>query len=73
MDGVVAVHDVHVWTITSGLVAMSGHVVLEDTIDVEQAQDVLERIDALLADEFEIKHTTMQIEHESLQEEEVSP
>ena len=57
--GVKAVHDVHVWTITSGLEAMSGHVVVDD---VSRGQEILERLNELLRSGFSITHTTLQLE-----------
>lgn len=70
VDGVAAVHDLHVWTITSGFVAMSGHVVVEAGVDKYQAQKILQQINTQLDDEFEIKHTTIQIEFQDIQEQE---
>jgi cobalt-zinc-cadmium efflux system protein len=61
VDGVEALHDLHVWTITSGFVALSAHVVVEDA-----ATDVLWRVRALLNDRFDIRHSTIQIEQEPL-------
>jgi cobalt-zinc-cadmium efflux system protein len=59
VPGVVDVHDIHVWTITSGLDAMSGHV----TIDLESVPDVvLSKITEIAQDDFGIHHTTIQVE-----------
>ncbi|MCZ6858002.1 MAG: cation diffusion facilitator family transporter [Gemmatimonadetes bacterium] len=58
IPGVHNVHDLHVWTVTSGVVAMSGHVVVEDP---ERNQPVLETAQRRLAD-LGIQHVTMQIE-----------
>lgn len=58
-DGVVQVHDLHVWTITSGLLAMSCHLTIEPKAD---SQAVLDQVNALLAKDFKISHTTIQIE-----------
>ena len=63
LPGVTAVHDLHVWTLTSGLDAMSGHVVVADMPD---ARPVLVAAGTLLADEFGLKHTTIQIEDEAI-------
>lgn len=59
VPGVRAVHDVHLWTITTGMDAMSGHVIVEDLGGSER---VLDRLKALLADRFGILHTTLQFE-----------
>ena len=60
--GVVDVHDIHIWTITSGLDAMSGHV----KIDIKFETDaVLERLKNLIENDFGIAHSTIQIERQS--------
>jgi cobalt-zinc-cadmium efflux system protein len=58
--GVVEVHDLHVWTITSGFPALSAHVLVGTGEDCHQRRRELER---LLDDEFGIGHTTLQVEH----------
>lgn len=60
IPGVHNVHDLHVWTVTSGVVAMSGHVVVQDP---ELNQPILETAQRRLAD-MGIQHVTMQIEQE---------
>lgn len=62
VDGVGAVHDIHVWTITSGMIAMSGHVTLSTDADSERVLDNLKHI---LEHHFGISHTTIQLETES--------
>jgi cobalt-zinc-cadmium efflux system protein len=56
--GVVSVHDLHVWSITSGFDAMSGHVRTEG----RGAEDVLHDIRSMLRDPFAIEHITLQVE-----------
>ncbi len=65
IPGVVAVHDLHVWTITSGLDAMSGHLVLAD---MAGARDALVAARALLGQEFGITHVTIQTEDQALRD-----
>jgi cobalt-zinc-cadmium efflux system protein len=60
-DGVVAVHDLHVWTVTSGFVALSAHVVVADGSDRDLTRASLA---LLLRDEYGIEHTTLQMEDE---------
>jgi cobalt-zinc-cadmium efflux system protein len=55
------VHDLHIWSICSGNVALSVHVVLRDTESGETAT-VLGAISRMLHDEFGIDHSTVQIE-----------
>ena len=62
VPGVCSVHDLHVWTVTSGLVAMSVHVVVPHA---GQHQDALEQVHAAMA-RFGIGHVTVQIEGEEL-------
>lgn len=58
VPGVAAVHDLHVWTVTSGLVAMSGHAVVPD---VTRHPDALARLRSAVAD-LGIGHVTIQLE-----------
>jgi cobalt-zinc-cadmium efflux system protein len=57
--GVTDVHDLHAWTITSGLPVLSVHVVLERDAD---AGEVLDGLGACLAGHFDIEHSTFQLE-----------
>ncbi|HEY4752300.1 MAG TPA: cation diffusion facilitator family transporter, partial [Candidatus Limnocylindrales bacterium] len=57
--GVVDCHDLHAWTITSGMNVVSAHVVLEEGADAARALDVLS---TCLADDFDIEHSTFQLE-----------
>lgn len=63
LRGVEAVEDLHVWTITSGLDAMSAHVVIEDGVD---GMRVLGEVRRLVKERFAIDHVTVQIENRSL-------
>jgi cobalt-zinc-cadmium efflux system protein len=65
LPGVLAVHDLHVWTISSGLVALSGHVVAADGRD---KGTLLKEVLGLLHDRFHISHSTIQIESEDFDE-----
>lgn len=65
--GVGGVHDLHVWTITSGIDAMSAHVVLAGGTGPEAGATILDHATAILKDEFNILHTTIQIEPASRQ------
>jgi cobalt-zinc-cadmium efflux system protein len=58
--GVVEVHDLHVWEVTSGFPALSAHVVVKDGADCAAARRDLER---LLEEEFDLHHTTLQVEN----------
>jgi cobalt-zinc-cadmium efflux system protein len=60
-DGVLAVHDVHIWTISSGLYALSAHVVVHGD-DIGRNDEILSTVKAGLRRTFGIDHTTIQIE-----------
>jgi len=64
VDGVVDVHDLHVWTIGSGAHALSAHVVLDDR-KLSEASAIMRAIDAAMHDDFAISHVTVQFECES--------
>ena len=68
-DGVVAVHDLHVWTIGTGSHVLSAHVVLDDR-RLSEASAVLNRITAAMHDDFGITHVTIQFECESCEDDE---
>ncbi len=59
-DGVLSVHDLHVWTLTSGVVAMSCHVVVGEDEPPQSA--VLGRVREIVHERFQIDHTTIQVE-----------
>ena len=57
---VVEVHDLHVWTVTSGFPALSAHILVSPGADCHAARRRLERV---LADRFGVTHTTLQVDH----------
>ena len=60
---VVSVHDLHAWTLTSGLPVLSAHVVLSDgCVSTGDAAQVLDRLQACLAGHFDVEHSTFQLE-----------
>lgn len=67
IPGVESVHDLHVWTVTSGVVAMSVHAIVRQP---EYHQDVLERAHDLLQ-EMGIQHVTVQLERHEMNEREL--
>lgn len=64
IPGVKDMHDVHIWTITSGIYALSAHVSIDDQM-VSQSCDILTQINGVLAENYNITHTTLQLECES--------
>jgi cobalt-zinc-cadmium efflux system protein len=65
VPGVTSAHDLHVWTITSGMVALSAHVVTPDT---QRGGPLLDRIRHMLHERFGIDHITVQVEPEDFGE-----
>jgi cobalt-zinc-cadmium efflux system protein len=64
MPAVVAVHDLHIWTITRGLLALSAHIVVRAR-DAAERDALINEIKRVLAESYKISHTTLQIESES--------
>ena len=60
--GVVEVHDLHVWEVTSGFPALSAHVVVRAGDDCHELRRSLHD---LLEERFQIHHTTLQVDHEA--------
>ena len=58
--GVVQVHDLHVWEVSSGFPALSAHVLVGRDADCHEAR---RRLDRLLHQRFDIEHTTLQVDH----------
>ena len=60
--GVVEVHDLHVWEVTSGFPALSAHVVVRAGDDCHERRRALQR---LLEERYDVHHTTLQVDHEA--------
>ncbi|MDQ3608779.1 MAG: cation diffusion facilitator family transporter [Actinomycetota bacterium] len=60
VPGVVEVHDLHVWEITSGFPALAAHVLVAPGEDCHAARRTLESV---LHDRFALEHTTLQVDH----------
>jgi cobalt-zinc-cadmium efflux system protein len=60
--GVVEVHDLHVWEVTSGFPALSAHVVVHAGDDCHELRRTLQRV---VQDHYGISHTTLQVDHEA--------
>lgn len=69
--GVVGVHDLHAWTITSGMTSLSAHVTVRDEVLEEQGVGaVLDALGDCVSTHFGVRHTTFQVEPESHQDHE---
>lgn len=58
-EGIVDAHDLHAWTLTSGMHVVSAHVVIEPTAD---PAEVLDEVCRCLSDDFDMDHSTIQLE-----------
>jgi len=71
VDGVESVHDIHIWTITSGVPVFSAHVVVQDEhLSPESADRILDRMQRCLGSHFDTEHCTFQLEPSSHREHE---
>lgn len=61
VEGVVDIHDLHVWSISSGITSLSCHLMIEDQ-HVSQSMAIIAEVNELLADKYRIEHTTLQAE-----------
>jgi cobalt-zinc-cadmium efflux system protein len=56
------IHDLHIWTITSRMYAMTAHVHLKRDLPVSQSEELGRRLERMLDERFEINHATLQFE-----------
>jgi cobalt-zinc-cadmium efflux system protein len=66
VEGVLEVHDLHVWSMGTGAEVMTGHVVVVAGMDQERSHAVLHQLTHRIRDQFGIVHSTIQLEHENL-------
>jgi cobalt-zinc-cadmium efflux system protein len=63
-EGVTAVHDLHCWSLSSDVRALSAHVVLDGHPTLEEAQIVGERVKTSVGERFHLAHATLEMECE---------
>ena len=63
VPGVVELHDLHIWTITSGIYALSTHILIKDQM-LSRTGEIIAQINHELVEQFNITHTTFQMENE---------
>ena len=63
VHGVLAVHDLHVWTVGSGMICCSCHIMVDEQ-SVRSGENVLRAVTQQLEHNFGIAHTTIQVEVE---------
>jgi cobalt-zinc-cadmium efflux system protein len=64
LEGVLDVHDLHIWSLGSSTHALSCHVLIDD-VPPSASDAILRRLNGMLAERFHISHTTVQFEHVS--------
>lgn len=69
IEGVIDVHDLHIWTITSGLDTLSCHMLIDDKKD---SQAILQQAIVRIKDKFKIDHATIQIEKSQIQHDDMN-
>lgn len=62
LEGVTIIHDVHVWTITSGSEAFTAHVLVDPSFHGDEVKTILEQIQTITHDQYGIDHVTIQVE-----------
>jgi cobalt-zinc-cadmium efflux system protein len=63
VNGVVELHDIHIWTITSGIYALSSHILIQDQM-LSHTSEIIATINQELAQKYNVTHTTFQLECE---------
>jgi cobalt-zinc-cadmium efflux system protein len=62
VEGVMDVHDLHIWSLGSRTHALSCHVLIDD-MPPSESDAILQRLNQMLCDRYQIDHTTVQFEH----------
>jgi len=70
IEGVEGIHDLHIWSLTSGVNALSCHVEVRNEM-LERCQELLDAIRHIAREEFSISHVTAQIEPEDYKQRQV--
>ena len=73
VQGVQDVHDVHVWSLTTELPIMAGHIVLKQHPTLEEAQKISDSVKKVILDKFGINHCTIETECERCVDDQVQP
>ena len=63
VTGVSGLHDLHLWTLTTGFHAVSVHLVVERNLQLDETQALMDRVRDLLKERYGIEHTTVQVEY----------
>lgn len=60
-ENVLSIHDLHIWTLTSGVNTLSVHLVFKKDLPLSQVNGIIAKIKAALADSYKINHTTIEV------------
>ena len=61
VNGVIGIHEMHIWAITTGVNSLSAHIVIEDQM-LSNCNGIVQSINDMLKEKFDIIHTTLQLE-----------
>jgi len=62
IPGIIDIHDLHIWSLTTNCNAMSGHIVVDGNLTVSETQTIIRRIEDLLDRQYRIGHVSVQVE-----------
>ena len=62
VEGILAIHDLHIWSLGSSVHALSCHALIAD-VPLSASEAILTRLNGMLAERYQISHTTIQFEH----------
>ena len=62
VEGVTFIHDIHVWTIAPGYESLTAHIIVEPSLSNAETRTLLDRVQAIARNEFNIDHVTIQID-----------
>ncbi|MCX7944704.1 MAG: cation diffusion facilitator family transporter [Deltaproteobacteria bacterium] len=65
IEGIKDIHDVHIWSISSGIYIFTAHIVTDRSL-LAESDKIISNVSLLLKEKYNIKHTTIQVETESL-------
>jgi cobalt-zinc-cadmium efflux system protein len=62
IPGIIDIHDLHIWSLTTNHNAMSGHIVVDGNLTVSETQTIIRQIEDLLDRQYRIGHASIQVE-----------
>lgn len=71
IPAVKTVHDLHIWTITSGIIALSAHIIMKEGVNNQDIDESIQKIKTHLNSVFKISHTTLEVHKENKKNKEI--